>query len=329
MINGGKVLLMNDKLIRLKKNIILRNMSVETTFLCDQLIQPIFISEKIQYKTAIPGLGNNYVFNLKEGLLQIENDLKNNCRNFLIFLVPEKKHDNKFELHFQTAAISEIKNIFKNDIFLWADVCLCSMTSHGHCCIYSEEKIDNEKSLKALSNIALSYANAGIDGLAPSDMMDGRTEKIRLALDENNYELIPIMSYSSKFASNFYGPFRVAADSTPLFGDRKHYQLDYRNKNEAIRASKRCANEGADLLMVKPGLLSLDLINPIKKQTGLMVGAYQVSGEYAGINLASENDILNLNDALFESWHVMKRAGAQFIITYGARKSKEIGISDK
>ena len=159
--------------------------------------------------------------------------------------------------------------------------------------------------------------------------MDGRTNKIRLALDENNYDLIPIMSYSSKFASNFYGPFRDAADSTPSFGDRKHYQLDYRNKNDALRASTRCAEEGADLLMVKPGLYSLDLIQPINNLTGLMVGAYQVSGEYAGINLASENNLLDLNKGLFESWHVMKRAGAQFIITYGARKSKELGFSVK
>ena len=160
-------------------------------------------------------------------------------------------------------------------------------------------------------------------------MMDGRTDKIRRLLDKHNHDVIPIMSYSSKFASNFYGPFREAADSSPSFGDRKHYQLDYRNRNDALRASKRCAEEGADLLMVKPGLYSLDLIQPINNLTGLMVGAYQVSGEYAGINLASENNLLKLNEALYESWHVMKRAGAQFIITYGARKSKELGFSVK
>ena len=137
------------------------------------------------------------------------------------------------------------------------------------------------------------------------------------------------MSYSSKFASNFYGPFRNAADSSPSFGDRKHYQLDYRNKDDALRASRRCSEEGADLLMVKPGLYSLDLINPINNLTGLMVGAYQVSGEYAGINLAAENDLLKLNEGLLESWHVMKRAGAQFIITYGARKSRELGFCVK
>tara|TARA_B100001540_G_scaffold66474_1_gene59825 strand:+ start:432 stop:1397 length:966 start_codon:yes stop_codon:yes gene_type:complete len=321
---------MSDKLLRLKKNEILRNMCAETNFLSDQLIQPIFISEKVSDKKTIPGLGNNFVFNIQDALKQIESDLKNDCRNFLLFLIPSEKKEFDFNLNFQSEAISQVKKTFKDDIFLWADVCLCSMTTHGHCCVFDEsQNIDIKKSLSSLSKTAVAYSEAGIDGIAPSDMMDGRTNKIRLALDENNYDLIPIMSYSSKFASNFYGPFRDAADSTPSFGDRKHYQLDYRNKNDALRASTRCAEEGADLLMVKPGLYSLDLIQPINNLTGLMVGAYQVSGEYAGINLASENNLLDLNKGLFESWHVMKRAGAQFIITYGARKSKELGFSVK
>ncbi len=321
---------MNDKLLRLKKNNILRNMCAETSFLSDQLIQPIFISENANDKKSIPGLADNYVFNVNDSIKQIENDLKNHCRNFILFLIPSKKSELNFNLDFQSKTIHQIKNNFKDDIFLWSDVCLCSMTIHGHCCLFDDKKnIDNHKSLDALSKIAVSYANAGIDGIAPSDMMDGRTAQIRLSLDQNNHDLIPIMSYSSKFASNFYGPFREAADSSPSFGDRKHYQLDYRNKSDALRASKRCAEEGADLLMVKPGLYSLDLIQPINNLTGLMVGAYQVSGEYAGINFAAENNLLKLNEALFESWHVMKRAGAQFIITYGARKAKELGFSVK
>jgi len=321
---------MNDKLLRLKKNNILRNMCAETSFLSDQLIQPIFISEKVTDKKNIPGLGDNYVFNTDDSIRQIENDLKNHCRNFLLFLIPSYKNDLDFNLDFQTKAIHQIKNNFKDDIFLWSDICLCSMTTHGHCCLFDEKQnIDNDKSLEVLSKIALTYANSGVDGIAPSDMMDGRTRKIRSSLDQNNHDLIPIMSYSSKFASNFYGPFREAADSSPSFGNRKNYQLDYRNRSDALRASKRCAEEGADLLMVKPGLYSLDLIKPINTLTGLMVGAYQVSGEYAGINLASEKNLLKLNEGLLESWHVMKRAGAQFIITYGARKSKELGFSVK
>ena len=320
---------MNNILMRLKKNNILRNMCVETTFLKDQLIQPIFVSENVNEKKNIPGIPNNYVMNIKDSLTQIENDLKDRCRNYLIFIVPRNKKEIDFNLDFQQKAISKIKETFKDEIFLWADVCLCSMTSHGHCCVFDKNKnIDLKSSLSYLSKVAVSYAEAGIDGISPSDMMDGRTYAIRKALDNINYNLIPIMSYSTKFASNFYGPFRYAADSTPAFGDRKQYQLDFRNKSEAIRASVRCYNEGADFLMVKPGQGSIDLIEPIKKKTGLMVGAYQVSGEYAGITLAAEKKLFNFDEALLETWHVMKRAGAQYIITYGARKSKDLGISE-
>lgn len=318
---------MNDKLLRLKKNSILRNMCAETTFLSDQLIQPIFISEKVNDKEPIPGLGDNYVLNLNNAIVQIEKDLKNNCRNFLLFLIPAKKNEYDFDLSFHSKAISQIKKNFNDEIFLWADVCLCSLTDHGHCCLYNNNnEINLDQTLLELSNMALTYVNAGIDGVSPSDMMDGRTKAIRNILDKNNHNFVPIMSYSTKFASNFYGPFRHAAESAPKFGNRKQYQLDYRNKNDALRASLRCANEGADLLMVKPGLYSLDLIDDIKKQTNMMVGAYQVSGEYSGLTLAAEKDLLNFNEALKESWYVMKRAGAQFIITYGARKAKELEL---
>ena len=320
---------MSDMLMRLKKNKILRNMCVETTFLNDQLIQPIFVSENLESKKEIPGIPNNFVMNLKESIQQIELDLKNNQKNFLLFMIPKDKKDTEFNFNFQQKVIATIKDTFKSDILLWADVCLCSMTTHGHCCLFDNKKnIDLSSTLSTLSKIALNYSQAGVDGIAPSDMMDGRTASIRKILDDNKYNLVPIMSYSSKFASNFYGPFRYAADSSPSFGDRKQYQLDYRNKSEAIRASVRCFEEGADLLMVKPGQGSIDLIEEIKIKTGLMVGAYQVSGEYAGIALAAEKELLNFNNALLESWHVMKRAGAQFIITYGARKSKELGISE-
>ena len=321
---------MNHNILRLKQNEILRNMCVDTNFLQDQLIQPIFISEKVSEPQPITGLDNNYVMNLDMTKKQIEKDLELNCRNFLLFIIPEKKTLTDFNLDYHYSVIKTLKKSFSKNIFLWSDVCLCSLTEHGHCCLYSKNQtIDLKGTLEQLSKIALTYAEAGIDGISPSDMMDGRTQSIRNILDSNNFNFLPIMSYSTKFASNFYGPFREAADSAPKFGNRKQYQLDYRNRNDAIRSSIRCSEEGADLLMVKPGLYSLDLIQPINNLTGLMVGAYQVSGEYAGINLASENNLLDLNKGLFESWHVMKRAGAQFIISYGARKSKEIGISDK
>ena len=190
----------------------------------------------------------------------------------------------------------------------------------------NDKGINLAATLDELANSAVAFAEAGADGISPSDMMDGRVARIRAALDEKGFDLVPIMSYSTKFASNFYGPFRNAADSAPQFGDRRHYQLDVRNRNGAINASLRCAEEGADLLMVKPGMTSLDLIRPINEQTGLQVGAYQVSGEYAGMVLLAEQELIKFDEALLETWHVFKRAGAQYIITYGARYARRLGI---
>ena len=318
---------MDHNIMRLKQNEIIRNMCVDTNFLQDQLIQPIFISEKNTNPIQITGLDDNYVMNLNDAKIRIEKDIKLGCRNFLLFLVPEKKSLKNFNLDFHYSAIKSLKESFSNDIFLWCDVCMCSLTEHGHCCVYSDnEVIDLNQTLIELSKIALTYAEAGVDGIAPSDMMDGRTKYIRNFLDKENFKSLPIMSYSTKFASNFYGPFRDAADSAPKFGDRKKYQLDYRNKNDAIRSSIRCANEGADLLMVKPALYSLDLIENIKDKTNLMVGAYQVSGEYASLTLLAKNNLTIFNESLKESLHVIKRAGAQFIISYGSRKAKELKI---
>jgi porphobilinogen synthase len=190
----------------------------------------------------------------------------------------------------------------------------------------TDKGIDLSATLDELANSAVAFAEAGADGISPSDMMDGRVAGIRGALDETGFELVPIMSYSTKFASNFYGPFRNAADSAPQFGDRRHYQLDVRNRTEAINASVRCASEGADLLMVKPGMTSLDLIGPIKEETGRQVGAYQVSGEFGGLVLLAEQGLIKFDEALLETWHVFKRAGAQYIITYGARHAQRLGI---
>jgi porphobilinogen synthase len=192
--------------------------------------------------------------------------------------------------------------------------------------VLNESGIRLDETLNELARSAVAFAGAGADGISPSDMMDGRVARIRAALDEEGFDLVPVMSYSTKFASNFYGPFRNAADSAPQFGDRRHYQLDVRNRTEAINASIRCAEEGADLLMVKPGMTSLDLIRPIHERTGRQVGAYQVSGEYAGLALLADQGLIKFEEALLETWHVFKRAGAQYIITYGARYAKSLGI---
>ena len=174
--------------------------------------------------------------------------------------------------------------------------------------------------------MTMRVADAGADGISPSDMMDGRTARLRAALDEGGHPSVPIMSYSTKFASRFYGPFRSAAGSAPRHGSREHYQIDVRSRTDAIGSSVRCANEGADLLMVKPGLTSLDLIAPIREATGKLVGAYQVSGEYAGLCALGRDGLADFDLALLETWHVFRRAGAAYVITYGARRARALGV---
>src|ERR1044072_3729246 len=210
--------------------------------------------------------------------------------------------------------MSEIKKNLGDSVCLWIDNCLCTYTTHGHAAVLNEKGIKIDETLNELANSALAFAEAGADGISPSDMMDGRVGRMRAKLDENGFDIVPVMSYSTKFASNFYGPFRNAADSAPQFGDRKAYQLDVRNASDAIACSVRCAEEGADILMVKPGLTSLDLIAPIKEATSLQVGAYQVSGEYAGLSLLADNGLIDFERGLMETWHGFKRAGAQYII---------------
>ncbi|MDZ4786295.1 MAG: porphobilinogen synthase [bacterium] len=315
------------RLQRLRRTDHLRNMLSETSFSVDQLIQPLFTVEGISKNEIIPGLLNNERMTIESTLKQVESDLKAGVRQFLLFVVPKEKCLSNFNHHFAETAVRAIKERFPNDLTLWVDTCLCSLTTTGHCCVSDENgtpKLD--ETLKALSELSLCFVNAGADGVSPSDMNDGRVSAMRSVLDEAGHSLVPIMSYSTKFASSFYGPFRLAADSAPQYGNRKHYQLDVRNRSDAIGSSIRCAEEGADLLMVKPGMTSIDLIAPITEKTSLPVGAYQVSGEYAGMALLAKEGLLNFHAGLLESWHVFRRAGARFIITYGARNANEIGL---
>ncbi len=304
----------------------IRELCAETSFTRAQLIQPLFIVEGLTRNEEIPSLTGNVRLTNESCLSQIESDLEQGVSNFMIFFVPSKKADRDFNNSFSAKTIQSIKSKFGDDLHLWIDTCLCSKTTSGHCCIFTEKgETDYEATHEALSTFAVSCADAGADGIAPSDMIDGRVAALRSALDKKGHVMIPIMSYSTKFSSAFYGPFRDAADSAPQFGDRKQYQLDVRNRSAAIAASVRCAEEGADLLMVKPGITSIDLITPIKESTGLPVGAYQVSGEYGGMALLAKEGLMNFDLALTESWNVFRRAGANFIITYGARLGRKLG----
>jgi porphobilinogen synthase len=314
------------RLMRLRGSQHLRDLCAETEFNRAQLIQPFFVVEGLANEEPIAGLRGNVRHSVASALKQIEKDLADGVTQFLLFPVPAEKKDGNFSHQLTRETISEIRRQFGDSLCLWVDTCLCSYTAHGHCAVMNDKGINLAATLDELANSAVAFAEAGADGISPSDMMDGRVARIRAALDAKGFDLVPIMSYSTKFASNFYGPFRNAADSAPQFGDRRHYQLDVRNRNGAINASLRCAEEGADLLMVKPGMTSLDLIRPINEQTGLQVGAYQVSGEYAGMVLLAEQELIKFDDALLETWHVFKRAGAQYVITYGARYARRLGI---
>jgi porphobilinogen synthase len=248
-------------------------------------------------------------------------------RQFLLFPVPAHKSSRDFAADFVGTALQQMRQRAGTDAAIWVDTCLCSFTESGHCCVHdSRGRQDLAATHNALGKLALTYVKSGADGVSPSDMNDGRVAHLRAELDKAGFDLAPIMSYSTKFASNFYGPFRDAADSAPQYGDRKGYQLDVRNRGDALASSRRCAEEGADLLMVKPGQPSADLIAPIKEQTGLPCGAYQVSGEYTSLVLLAEKNFLDFDAGLLESWYNLRRAGATFIITYGARLAGGLGL---
>jgi porphobilinogen synthase len=313
--------------LRLRASSHLRDLVAETTFSVAQLVQPVFVVEGLQSSEPIPGLGDMARHGSAAALESIARDLDAGVRHFLLFAVPATKHQGDIDFHHLSRTVQAIKSRFGDTLCLWTDVCLCSSTTHGHCALLDEQgQIDLDTTLETLARAAVEAADAGVDGVSPSDMMDGRTARLRLALDDAGHGRIPVMSYSTKFASSFYGPFRAAADSAPQFGDRRHYQIDVRARRDAIASSIRCADEGADLLTVKPAMTSLDLIGPIAEATSRPVGAYQVSGEFASLIALSERGFTDFDRAFAETLHVLRRAGAAYIITYGARRARAIGL---
>jgi porphobilinogen synthase len=313
--------------LRLRQTAILRDLVAETTFSVAQLIQPVFVVEDMDGSEPIAGLGDNARHGRASALESIARDLDAGVRHFLLFPVPRAKGDRLLDFRHLSSTVGAIKDRFGDALHLWVDLCLCAFTTHGHCALLDHAGgIDLGPTLDALAGSAVDAARAGADGISPSDMMDGRTAHIRAALDGAGLGRVPIMSYSTKFASQFYGPFRSAAGSAPQFGNRRHYQIDVRSRRDAIGSSLRCADEGADLLMVKPASTSLDLIGPISDATNLPVGAYQVSGEYASLVFLAERGFADFDLALTETWHVLRRAGAAFIITYGARRARALGF---
>ena len=310
--------------LRLRQTAHLRDLCAETSFTTAHLVQPIFIVEGLRESEAIPGLDGNFRLGIDGALDVITADVAAGVRHFLLFAVPASPAPYGA---FAARAADAIKRRFGQQVCLWVDICLCSTTEDGHCAISGDDhQIDLDATLSALAEMTLRVADAGADGASPSDMMDGRTARLRAELDGRGHGAVPIMSYSTKFASRFYGPFRTAAGSAPKHGTRQHYQIDVRSRTDAIGSSVRCANEGADLLMVKPGMTSIDLIAPIREATGKLVGAYQVSGEYAGLCALGRDGLADFDAALLETWQVFRRAGAAYVITYGARKARALGV---
>ena len=312
---------------RLRQSTAIRELTREIHVHTEKLIQPLFVVEGINARQEIPGLPNSFRETPDSLLRQIEADLDNGISKFLLFGVPAQKNDQHFDPGFTVMQIERLQQTFGDAIWLAADVCLCSSTRHGHCGILDEsgQQVLNNASVEALAEFALAYAEAGADCVAPSDMMDGRVAAIRRLLDDRQLERILIMSYSAKFHSRFYGPFRIAAESAPggKLTDRASYQIDPARPSDALLSARRDAAEGADILMVKPGMPYLDVLATLSHEIQLPWAVYQTSGEFAALSLAIEANLMS-PQAIVESWTAFARAGASMIISYGARQAREL-----
>lgn len=312
---------MKNRMRRLRLNANIREMFAETSLRKEDLIYPLFVKDgenEVEDIKSLKGQKQYTVDRLDEVIKELK-DL--GICSVILFGVPEHKDACGSGAYAKDGvvqrAIRKIKEIDK-DFIVIGDVCMCEYTDHGHCGILHGNYVDNDETVSYLQKIAVSMAEAGVDIVAPSDMMDGRVAKIREALDEAGYINVSIMSYASKFASNYYGPFRDAAGSAPSFGDRKQYQMDYRNKKEALREILSDVDEGADMLIVKPAMAYGDIMKLASEETNLPIVAYSVSGEYAMLYDAVANGLVK-EDIIMETMLSFKRAGANLIITYFAK----------
>lgn len=312
---------MKNRMRRLRLNANIREVFAETSLRKEDLIYPLFVKDGVNEVEEIKSLKGQKQYTV-DRLDEVIKELKDlGIRSVILFGVPEHKDACGSGAYDKDGvvqrAIRKIKEIDK-DFIVIGDVCMCEYTDHGHCGILHGDYVDNDETVSYLQKIAVSMAEAGVDIVAPSDMMDGRVAKIREALDEAGYINVSIMSYASKFASNYYGPFRDAAGSAPSFGDRKQYQMDYRNKKEALREILSDVDEGADMLIVKPAMAYGDIMKLASEETNLPIVAYSVSGEYAMLYDAVANGLVK-EDIIMETMLSFKRAGANLIITYFAK----------
>jgi len=316
------------RLRRLRKNPILRNMISETSISADDLIMPLFVCPGTNVNNPISSMPGNSQLSIDLLLVECAKILAAGVKSVLLFGIPESKDEHGHVACSQNGivqkAIGAIKEKFGNELLIVADVCNCEYTTHGHCGTIVDGDVDNDLTLVTLANQSLSLAQAGADIIAPSDMMDGRVKKIREILDENGFSGTPIMAYSAKYASGFYGPFREAADSAPKFGDRRSYQMNPANSDEAMREIALDIEEGADIVMVKPAMSYLDIIYRAKNTFNIPVAAYSVSGEFSMIKAAGANGWIDQERIMMEVIMSIKRAGADIIITYFAKEIAEV-----
>jgi porphobilinogen synthase len=314
---------------RLRKNQVVRELIAETRLSKDMFIYPYFVVPGNGVTKAIDAMPGINHFSTDTLLKDVEKGLKLGVNKIMLFGVgDEKSEDAKsaYDPHsLVPVTVKQLKQNFGDDLYVVTDVCVCSYTTHGHCGIMKDDYIQNDLSVDLIAKMALTHAAAGADMLAPSDMMDGRVAAIRSTLEQNGFANTAIMSHATKFASAYYGPFREAADCAPNKGDRKAYQMDFRNGTEAVREALLDESEGADVLMVKPALAYLDIISKLKQNSDLPIACYNVSGEYSMIKAAAQKGWIDEQKVVMETMHAFARAGASIITTYHIRDIVEQG----
>jgi porphobilinogen synthase len=307
---------------RLRRTENLRRMVRETRLSVDQLIYPLFVMPGSGVKNPVPSMPGVFQFSVDKVIEEVRSVVELDIPGVLLFGLPERKDERGSEAHAENAPVQLAAGAIKDawpELTVISDVCLCEYTSHGHCGILNGNEVDNDATLEVLAKVALSHARAGVDIIAPSDMMDGRVAAIREALDEHGFDTAAILAYSAKYCSGFYGPFREAADSAPRFGDRRSYQMDVCNTEEAIREVALDIEEGADIVMVKPAMAYLDIVRRVKEEFDRPVAAYNVSGEYSMVKAAAANGWIDGDRVMMEILTSIARAGADIIITYFAK----------
>ena len=309
------------RLRRLRYNKSIRKLIEDTTLTSEDLIYPIFVCEGKNIKKEINSLPGQHQLSIDNVLKICKKLISKNIKSIILFGITSKKnHDGSIACEDDSIiqkTVKEIKIYFK-ELLVIVDLCNCEYTTHGHCGTIIDDDVDNDLTLETLGKQAISLAKAGADVIAPSDMMDGRVKFIRNALDDNGYYKIPIFSYSIKYASSFYGPFRDAVNSKPMSGDRKTYQMNFKNSNEAIREVELDIKEGSDVVIIKPALCYLDIIQKIRKKINIPIIAYNVSGEYSMVKAGGSKNWIDETAITLEILFSIKRAGANAIITYHA-----------